>query len=157
MQKVFISILLIFALGFSGVAQTKIIAHKSHSGSMNSFNPQEYSDNFGLPDFDYRTVIKASDSCLIRIGVYASKTDTICGAEAKDDIDAIENGNPSFLYFKTDFKGFKMKEETNSQENHLYPIISERILPPFALIGLLAISTLLILWLKWRRLSQVAS
>lgn len=123
------------------VAQTKIIAHKSHSGSMSHFNPQDYKDSFGLPDFDYLKVIKLSDSCIARIGVYRHKTDTICGAEAIIDIKEIENNTPKPLYFRTEFQGFQNSKTEDSEasptEKKIFPFHFPNVTPSAGLIILL--------------------
>lgn len=58
-------VICLFAFGFS-FGQTKIIAHKSHSGDGTSI-ASEKDGNFGLPPERLDSVIKISDSCIVEI------------------------------------------------------------------------------------------
>lgn len=57
------------------IAQTKLIRHKSHSGTNKNFNPDKVNGNFGLPDYLFNEVIledKKSDYILTRKKTYTS-------------------------------------------------------------------------------------
>lgn len=64
-MKTFLSLsLIIFCLNC--LAQTSIIAHKSHSGSLNTLS-FEGDDHLGLPSFELDSVIRINDSTLVEI------------------------------------------------------------------------------------------
>lgn len=46
-----ILLLFLLCIGTSAMAQTKLIHHKSHSGTNATFNPHTTEGNFGLPDY----------------------------------------------------------------------------------------------------------
>jgi hypothetical protein len=43
---------LLLFLNFAGFAQTGVVAHRSHSGSMHAFNPSKIADNLGWTGFE---------------------------------------------------------------------------------------------------------
>lgn len=60
--------LVVISLGQQANAQTKWIAHESHSGAPEHFSPRSYADNFGLvepPPF-LDSIVKINDSTVVK-------------------------------------------------------------------------------------------
>lgn len=61
-------------------AQTKQIAHKSHSGGRNEFFSSDYQDNFGLPPQEIDSIIILKNTCVVEVMKYPRffGRDTVC-------------------------------------------------------------------------------
>lgn len=60
MKQIIFLLFLLFAV--TGMAQTKLINHKSHSGTNETFNTSISQGNFGLPDFSMTEIQENSSS-----------------------------------------------------------------------------------------------
>ncbi len=79
MKKVNFTFLALFILNFAYFAQTKQVAHKSHSGTEENYSADEYTDNFGLyePYFPVEKVILTDKNCLVEVRSN-KQSDTMC-------------------------------------------------------------------------------
>jgi hypothetical protein len=57
-------------IGSHAFCQTKLIAHKSHSGKMNTFKTSIYRDNFGLPPQRIDSIVRISKFKIVEISGY---------------------------------------------------------------------------------------
>ena len=53
-----ITVLILICFATSSIAQTKLINHKSHSGTSKTFNPHSSEGNFGLPNHFFKEIKK---------------------------------------------------------------------------------------------------
>lgn len=97
-------------------AQTSLIAHKSHSGSVDSYKPDDYTDNFGLaePSYVVRKVKWVDERCVVEYysTVYNDQihhSDTTCnhpyftGQYTMDQIKQFYPENTKFVGFEHKF------------------------------------------------------
>ncbi|MBI3133609.1 MAG: hypothetical protein HYZ14_02935 [Bacteroidetes bacterium] len=61
------SLAVLLLIGSGAAAQTGVIAHRSHSGSMCSFNAFSMPDNLGLPPMSLDSIIWLSDTSVVEI------------------------------------------------------------------------------------------
>ena len=99
-------------------AQTKIIAHKSHSGKPNTFNINNSSDNFGLPSSYIDTIFKISDTCVLEVGWngYERKRNIVCHHPCcnnpKISLDSLKKIYPNIILI-----GFEPGKKTGSKKS----------------------------------------
>ncbi len=87
--------LFFFFFTYFGFAQTKLINHKSHSGTNKTFNPHKVEGNFGLPDYLFIETIledKKSKYLLTRKKAYSNK-DLIYVLETKQKKETYSSEN----------------------------------------------------------------
>lgn len=79
MKKILLSSVFLLCL-LTISAQTKQIAHKSHSGSSNEFFSSDYVDNFGLPPQEIDSIIILKNKCIVEVMKYPRffSRDTVC-------------------------------------------------------------------------------
>lgn len=106
--------LLLCFTSFAAFSQTKQIAHKSHSGTSDDFNPTEYADNFGLDEnaiYHTEKVKYINEKCVVQYGVNYHKqkrTDTLCNHPYFSGQYSLEQIK-TFYPEDTKFEGFEGK------------------------------------------------
>lgn len=107
-----LTIILIVLIGNKAIGQTKIIAHKSHSGKMINFKAKNYPDNFGLPPSSIDSIIKISETKIVEISHYPFRSrdtmkiefSTYLFGYPKIPIDSIRKNYPYIKYIGFDKK-----------------------------------------------------
>lgn len=134
----FISGMLFFSFTFS---QTKEIAHKSHSGTSDTYNPNDYVDNFGNPPEVRENIKKVTyykKNCVIVSGekrywssnLVENFSDTLCdhpyysGQYTLEEIKRFYTNETEFIGFKGKFFNDSIPQKrihkSNSKKNSLY-------------------------------------
>lgn len=131
-QFILVTTLIINSLVFS---QTKQVAHKSHSGTAENFDANDYTDNFGLDEsmfFQVEKVKYVKENCVIEYAVNyrkQKKIDTICDHpyfSGQYTLDQIKTFYPE----DTKFEGFEGHFFNNTlvkpkeKKNNLYWIFA---------------------------------
>lgn len=108
MKKIFLLILLF--LSYAAITQTKLIAHKSHSGNSENFSAENYSDNFGLvePYFPVTKLKLLPNNCVVQYREH-KLNDTLCehpyfsGKYTLEQIKKFYPENTEFIGFEKNF------------------------------------------------------
>ena len=105
-----VGMVVLLAGGADVFCQTKMIAHKSHSGGIESFSVNG-SDNFGLDMPDIDSVVRLTDTSVLRFPGLHGRVDTVYKGRSWPidlfgDIDELRKGFPG-----TKFIGFDRKKK----------------------------------------------
>ena len=104
-------------------AQTKLIAHKSHSGRAESFTAANYSDNFGIKTPSIKAIKLIKNNCIVEIP-YNGPNDTVCdhpnftGQYTLDEIKAFYPKNTEFIGFEGKFLNTALPENPKKNSFH---------------------------------------
>ena len=122
MKTLFFLAAWIFCLGTH--AQTKAIAHKSHSGSDQSFDAEAYADNFGVIAPRIKKIKYLKDNCIVEFPEWGG-SDTVCdhpyftGQYTLDEIKAFYPKEVQFIGFEGKFFN-KAIPPPGEKKNSLY-------------------------------------
>ena len=115
----FIAILLLISI--TVISQTKIIAHKSHSGKMSTFSIKS-EGNFGLPAHVIDSIRKISENVIVEYSRYnfaGSPIDTVVNhplcSNPKISLDSLKKLYPA----RVKFIGFESANADDTQKNEL--------------------------------------
>ena len=114
-------------ISYSTTAQTKLIAHKSHSGTSENFSAENYPDNFGLrePYFPVYKVKLLPNNCVVEYREQ-KRNDTICdhpyysGRYTLDQIKTFYPENIEFIGFEKKFFNDSIPVPTKPIKNEFY-------------------------------------
>ncbi len=134
-MKTVFSLALILCFAIPSVCQTKIIAHKSHSGLMSAFSANDYDDNMGIVPvliLNVDTVIKIDEQRFVHIRTFQYEYDQNVRRRVDTSrySDLFRNHTPTYELFKASFNenavfiGFD-----STQFDQQPPITEEKMLP----------------------------
>ncbi|MGV3631603.1 MAG: hypothetical protein ACO1O6_10360 [Bacteroidota bacterium] len=137
MNKILVFILLL-NLG-SAFSQTKLIAHKSHSGTDAAFEADAYSDNFGIVAPRIKKIKLLKNNCIVEFPEWG-QNDTVCDHPyftGQYTLDEIRNFYPpgvEFIGFEGKFFN-KAVPPPSEKKNALYLIALLLFLGGFSVLA----------------------
>lgn len=124
-MKTLILIIILSALSLTAISQTKMIAHKSHSGSLQNFTTDGI-HNFGDPPMPMviDTVKRLSDSTIVRVfhDYWGNNSDTIQNHPFFNDpniaVDSLQKMFPETTFVGYDTTPPQQQDNQQSQQNN---------------------------------------
>ena len=152
---------LLTTIGTISIGQTKLIAHKSHSGTVANFVASDYEDNLGLPPSRIEEIIKLNDSTVVVVrsrdmGKKHFEKDTIVCGNAENYAQSVMKNEYTtevkLVGFDTSKKISKHNKKRKKTQGSFVISTNNKTPPNYIVFILILVSSIVILAIfTWRK------